>query len=119
MSGLRKKKDWEGIVESKKSYIEERRGSSNDDTAGYTHVYKLVFRTADGKKKTLRDQNNSRRFDYFREGDRLRYIGSLGYYEKYDKSQDPIIPCAGCSSERDARENYCGRCGCIMLKGDR
>ena len=114
---LRKRNDWEGVVEAKKDYMEGRHRGSSDDTVEYTHVYKLVFRTADGKKKTLKDRNNSRRYDYFREGDRLRFIGSLSYYEKYDKSQDPFIPCAGCSSERDAREDYCGRCGCVMLKG--
>lgn len=119
IASTRKKKDWEGVVESKNTYTETKRRSDDNGSEDitYTEVYKVVFRTTDGKKQTLKDYNNSSRYDYFRQGDRLRFIGSLRYYEKYDKSHDPFIPCAGCASERDVREDYCGKCGCVMLKG--
>ena len=92
----RKKKDWEGVVESKNSYTETQRSNDSDgnESIRHTNVYKIIFRTTDGKKKTLKDLNNSNRYDYFNIGDRLRFIGKLRYYEKYDKSRDPFIPCA-------------------------
>jgi hypothetical protein len=61
--------------------------------------------------------DNSTRYDYFNIGDYLHYHGSkyLNYFEKYDKSLDTIIFCASCGSLCDIRDNYCDRCGCILL----
>lgn len=114
-----KKSDWEGVVESKKNFIDEhnRTNADGDSTATYRHIYRVYFRTTDGKKKKLQDVDNSKNYDRFCEGDRVRFIGSLRYYEKHDKTADAFIPCASCGSFRDARENYCGKCGCVILKG--
>ncbi|MBR5428301.1 MAG: zinc ribbon domain-containing protein, partial [Clostridia bacterium] len=119
LSTLRKKKDWEGVVERKEQTTETRRTRDNDGSS-YTErveVYKVYFRTSDGKRKKEQAVGNSRLYDQLFEGERVRHIGALDYYEKYDKSGDPFLLCAGCGSSRDAREDYCGRCGCVMLKG--
>lgn len=119
IASLRKKGDWEGVVERKENTRENRRvkdgdGSSYNETVD---VYTVYFRTNDGRQKKEKAVNNSRLFDRLFEGERVRYIGRLGYYEKYDKSRDPFLPCAGCGSSRDAREEFCGKCGCVMLRG--
>ena len=114
------KGDWEGIVESKKNYVKEDRDNDSDgnENIRYRHIYKVYFRTNSGKKKKMKDVDNSKNYDRFIEGERVKFIGKLRYYEKYDKTADSYIPCAACGSFRDARENYCGKCGSIMLKGE-
>ena len=108
----RKKKDWEGTVEKKRTVLKHSRRRH------YT-IYEITFRTADGKKKVLKDSDpNARRFNYFQEGDRVRFIGSLNAYEKYDKSKDENVLCAGCWSHQDARNTYCCVCGARLLKGE-
>ena len=108
------KKDWEGTVEKKRTY--EKAVKRSDDHYDYETVYEITFRTDKGRKKKLKDRRKSARYDYFNEGERVRFIGRLNNYEKYDKSHDDVILCAGCNLLRDARETYCGKCGCIILK---
>ena len=110
------KKDWEGVVEKKRTYEKEVRSSGDDDQVRYETVYELTFRTDDGKKKKLKETTHHQNYDYFNEGDRLRFIGRLKAYEKYDKSKDNEIICVGCGALRDPRDTYCGRCGCVILK---
>ncbi|MBQ6018535.1 MAG: zinc-ribbon domain-containing protein [Clostridia bacterium] len=119
LSSLRKKKDWEGVVERKEHTTEtrSRRDSDGDSHLEHADVYRVYFRTSDGKRRKEQAVGNSRLFDQFFEGERVRHIGRLDYYEKYDKSRDAFLLCAGCGSSRDARDDYCGRCGCVMLKG--
>ena len=114
-------KDWEGVVTGKET--EEYTTTSRDKETGRTETkhhtrFILHFRKDDGSEEKLPATDNSGWYDYLNEGDRVRYHGkkSMNYYEKYDKSHDETIPCAGCGSERDARENFCGRCGCVILK---
>ena len=72
----------------------------------------------DGRNKTQKDYNSSRLFNYLQIGDMVRFHGTnMRYFEKYDKSRDSELPCAGCGLNVDARANYCPYCGCIMLKG--
>ena len=57
-------------------------------------------------------------FDYLEVGDQIRYHGkNMSFYEKYDKTKDEFIPCAGCGYDEDSRASYCGKCGCVLLKG--
>ncbi|MCR5346684.1 MAG: hypothetical protein K6E38_02825 [Fretibacterium sp.] len=115
------KKGWEGAVigKEKEEYTREIRDEDNDTTRTEHHTRYIVhFRKDDGKREKLTVTDSPEWYDYLNEGDRVRYHGkkSMNYYEKYDKSHDEFIPCAGCGSLRDAREKFCGRCGCIILK---
>ena len=105
IAGGRKKSDWEG------SYDADNNPTIND-------VYKTVFRLNNGKQYTHKEFNSSKVYNYLQVGDMVRFHGTnMRYFEKYDKSRDAEIPCAGCMSLVDARANYCPSCGCIMLKG--
>lgn len=110
---------WEGTVERKESYQQEY---TRKDAEGYRQtytqtVYKVHFRKLNGKRKTLTSIDHCEWYDYLHEGDRVRYHGkNMNYYEKFDKSRDRFIPCASCGAMRDPRDNYCGRCGCVILK---
>ena len=115
-----KSKDWEGRVEEKKTYTQTYTRKDDD---GYQqeqtqHICEVYFRLNNGKRKKLKKIDNSAWYDYLAEGDTVRFHGkNMKYYEKYDKSRDPFLPCASCAGSRDARENYCGKCGAVMLKG--
>ena len=110
----RKKKSWEGTVESKGYFraLGSRRG--ND-------YYYIRFTTVDGKKKKQKLRTHSDLYDYLNEGDRVRYVGEIGRqfaYEKYDKSKDANITCACCGFYQDPRSAYCSTCGALLLKGN-
>lgn len=115
------RKDWEGVVENKN--IEEYTHTIEDKETGeirteYHTRFIVNFVRNDGKHEKLSVRDSPAWYEYLNIGDRVRYHGKKGmnYYEKYDRSRDEYIPCAGCGAHRDARENYCGRCGCILLK---
>ena len=110
------KKDWEGEVINQRTYEKTVRNGGDDNNVRYETVYETTFRTDSGKKKKLKETTWHQRYEYFNMGDRVRFIGALKTYEKYDKSHDDVIICAGCSTLRDPRETYCGRCGCVILK---
>ena len=113
-------KDWEGTVESKKTYVQTytRKDDDGRTEERVQHIYEVYFRKNDGKKKKLKTIDRSAWYDYLAEGDAVRYHGKhMNYYEKYDKSRDPVLPCASCGILRDSREFYCGKCGAVMLKG--
>lgn len=115
ISGSRKVGDWEGTVVDKKQWTDTTT-DENGNTSQSSDRYKLVFRTSDGRTK--KDQSGSRTlYDYLQVGDTVRFHGTnMRYYEKYDKSRDSVIPCAGCGMNVDARSNYCPSCGCIIFK---
>lgn len=111
---MRKKKSWEGVV-VKKVY------SPGFGTDSYD-LYKVVFRTKGGKKKTVSWRTYSDLYDYLMEGDLVRYDGEIGglyAFEKYDKSHDSAIPCAACGNYQDPRGTFCALCGCRLLKGSK
>ena len=115
-----KRRDWEGVVEGKTCKVQTNtRRDSDGNTQEYTQtIMKIVIRRNDGKIKKLTEIDRSNWYEYLTEGDRVRYHGNhMNYYEKYDKSKDPFIPCASCGLARDSRENYCGKCGAVILKG--
>ncbi|MBR2207970.1 MAG: hypothetical protein IJ859_04080 [Synergistaceae bacterium] len=117
------RKDWEGVVENKETEEYTRKTKENNGNVNIEYHTRFIikFRKDDGGSEKLTELDRPSWFDYLNEGDRVRYHGNKGmnYYEKYDKSNDDIIPCAGCGAARDARENFCGRCGCIILKTSR
>ena len=117
---FRKKKDWEGVVESRDSRTQEsvRRDSDGRRYTETRTIFTTRFRDSGGKKHVLTESDRSSWYDYLAEGDRVRYHGNhMNYYEKYDKSRDSVLPCASCGLLRDPRETYCGKCGAILLKG--
>jgi hypothetical protein len=117
----RNKISWDGTVEDKKVFQRTRNkkdSGGNKYKESYTEF--IVY---------IRKQNNdifelmeedSAQYDYFNLGDYLHYHGGkyLNYIEKYDKSLDTIIFCACCRNICDIHNNYCERCGCILLKAD-
>ena len=117
----RKKRDWEGLIEAKKIVERQRKKKGSDGRAYYESYrdYILVIRMEDGGLNEVKWTNSSDQYDYFREGDVIRYHGGryLDYIEKYDKRMDPILYCVSCGDGRDSRDNFCGRCGSILLKG--
>ena len=111
-------KDWEGVLQRKRAEErrEVRRGSDGGNDVRYHTDYILTFRTKEDKKKRIKRTDDASLYNYLREGEYVRHIGRLRYIEKYDKSRDPYIPCAACGQNRDARDNFCGRCGAVLLK---
>ncbi|MCR4927836.1 MAG: zinc-ribbon domain-containing protein [Lachnospiraceae bacterium] len=114
-----KSKSWEGTVTEKER--KEYKSASRDED-GHKHVettvfYILHFKDTKGKNRKLTQRSTTGWYEYLKEGDRIRYHGKhTSYYEKYDKSADEEIPCAGCGKSCDARAAYCDRCGCILFK---
>jgi heme/copper-type cytochrome/quinol oxidase subunit 4 len=113
----RKKPEWDGIVENKFSENKKRYDKSNNRTVYYTE-YTVVYQRQDGKQIKHTSQN-SNEYDTFQIGEHVHYHG--GKYckglEKYDKSHDRVLNCIACGYGNDARNNYCERCGCPILKG--
>ncbi|MBQ7565095.1 MAG: zinc ribbon domain-containing protein [Lachnospiraceae bacterium] len=120
-TNYKKYKNWDGVVEKKeiKEYDEEKRDGSGNKYLEHSTFYRLYFRDDKGKEHTLVERDTPSRYDFFEEGERVRYHGRYtNYYEKYDKSGLDKIPCLGCGAGLDPRQNYCSRCGCIVLKGN-
>lgn len=120
--GMRKKKpDWDGVVEDKK--ISQQVKKIRDDD-GHTYKqqyteYAIYIRKNNGQIFKLAYEDYPVKYDYYRIGDYVHYHGgkNLSYYEKYDKSLDSYLFCAGCGDARDTRDNFCGKCGTKLLKG--
>lgn len=115
------KADWDGIVEDKK-VIQETRTVKDDDGNRRKETYtKFVvgIRKQDGSLYEIKKDSPATEYEYYRVGDYVHYHGKkyLNYIEKYDKSLDQIIPCVSCRTQCDSRNNFCERCGSIILKG--
>ena len=111
--------EWEGVVEKRDSYVQDYTKKNTDGSTNYRSrtVYRITFRTNEGKKKVVKEIDRPVWYDYLHEGEYVRYHGkNMTYYEKYDRSRDSAIPCASCGMMRDARETYCGRCGSVIIK---
>ena len=114
------KKDWEGTVQGREQQEKHftRHGSDGSTQDSWQMHYTTHLRTTGGKAVKIREIDRPFWYQYLKDGELIRFHGrNMRYYEKYDKSKDLTIPCASCEAMRDSRENYCGRCGCILLKG--
>lgn len=115
-------KTWDGEVVDKKiehkKRIREDYNSENNRTAYEEHytLYTVFIRREDGKIHPISVENNDIIYNYYQVGDRVRYHGFLNSFEKYDKSNDTIIPCNACGTICDINEDYCYRCKCPLLK---
>ncbi|MBP7222825.1 MAG: hypothetical protein KBA50_06200 [Sedimentibacter sp.] len=112
---------WDGIVEDKKIFQKNRRKKSPEGKKyeeSYTE-YIVYIRRQNKEIIELKEEDRAK-YDYFNIGDYVHYHGDkwLHYIEKYDKSLDTTIFCACCGNISDIRDNYCERCGCILLKAD-
>lgn len=115
------KPDWDGVVEDKKIFHKTRRKKDSQGKAyneSYTEYIVYIHKQNNHIFELM--EEDSAQYDYFNIGDYLHYHGGkyLNYIEKYDKSLDTIIFCASCRNISDIRNNYCERCGCILLKAD-
>ena len=112
---------WDGIVEDKKIFqkIRSRKDSVGKNYKESYTEYIVYIRRENGVIFELSNEDSAQ-YDYFRKGDYVHYHGDkiLNYIEKYDKSFDTTVFCACCGDISDIRDNYCERCGCILLKAD-
>lgn len=112
---------WDGIVEDKRTFQKIRRRKDNGGKK-YKESYAeyIVYIRKENNEIFELSNEDSTKYDYFRKGDYVHYHGdkSLNYIEKYDKSLDTTVFCACCGDISDIRDNYCERCGCILLKAD-
>lgn len=112
---------WDGIVEDKKIF-QKTRHKKDREGKKYEESYTeyIVYVRRENNDIFELKKEDSAQYDYFRKGDYVHYHGDkyLHYIEKYDKSFDTTVFCACCGDIRDIRDNYCERCGCILLKVD-
>lgn len=114
-------KPWDGVVvkKYKQEYVKQTNDKYDNHIETQTHVdYHLVFRTAAGEQKEIVEHDNQRRYyDYFREGDYVRYHPQLNnFYEKYDKSHDKYLICPVCGKESKVKYDRCKYCHNILVK---
>lgn len=114
------KADWDGVVENKQIFQRTRTVKDEDGYKRKEHYTEFIIfiRRQDGSIYELKESQPTK-YEYYKMGDYVHYYGSkyLNYIEKYDKSFDEIIFCVSCSNPNDARNNFCERCGSIILKG--
>lgn len=116
----RKKPDWDGRVEDKRVEQRTRRVKVGDGYRKENYIeYIIIFRLTDGSIKEMSYKENRTKFDYYRIGEYVHFHGKkhLSVIEKYDKSQDEFLFCVKCHDINDARNTFCPRCGCPLLKG--
>ena len=114
--------DWEGVATGKlaEEYaMPMHAGPKRPVRSSRRTMHIIHFLKDDGSEETLSYSDAPAWYASINEGDRVRFHGQNGtnYCEKYDKSKDAAILCAGCRTLRDARENFYARCGCVILKG--
>ncbi len=111
-------KTWDGQVVDKTIEHKRRRkeyGENHYHWESYV-VYTVHIAGNDGKRHNISVENSDKWYNYYNVGDRIRYHGKLGTYEKYDKTYDNIIFCNACSTENDISSDICRRCKCPLLK---
>lgn len=115
------KASWDGVVEDKK-ILQKTRRRKDREGRNYKESYTeyIVYIRKNNKEIFELTREDSVKYDYFNPGDHVHYHGEgeLNYIEKYDKSLDTIIFCASCGDVMDIRDNYCQRCGAILLKAE-
>lgn len=103
---------WEGAVADKTAVEHFDKKTPNKARTDYT----IVFKGISGGKKKLRFKNDSKAYDYYNIGDKVRYYPVFGTYEKRDKSHDSIIFCNVCSCENPIDSRKCKRCKSPLFK---
>ena len=108
-------KPWEGVIVYKD--VEQRRRRRNKYSYEYYDVYVIKITTDSGSSKTIEEYNYSDYYySHFNVGDRIKYHPSIGYYEKYDKTNDYELLCPFCSTVTSIERNQCKKCGTPLIK---
>jgi hypothetical protein len=109
---------WDGTVCDKT--VEKKKRHRKPEDADYHMqeylLYKVVVQSDHRKKYEITAENDDTLYHYYQVGDKVRYHGKLGTYEKYDKSKDTIIFCNACASMNEMADERCHRCNCPLLK---
>ena len=117
-----KSKTWDGVVTDKK--VEEKRRKKYSSGSGLFKrkyyeeyvLYAVHIKGENGHEQTLRSEDDSTVYDYYKIGDKVRHHKGLNTFEKYDKTGDEIIFCNACASLNDIHDEVCHRCGAPLLK---
>lgn len=109
---------WDGTVCEKTVEKKTRLRKTDDpDTRRQEYLlYKVVVKSDQGRRFEITAENDDTLYHYYEVGDKVRYHGKLGTYEKYDKSKDAIIFCNACASLNEMADERCLRCNCPLLK---
>lgn len=116
--GRKRSKTWDGTVEDKKIKKKTKRHDYGDDNVQYEDYleYSVMIRSDQGKRHTIKSNDNDTLYNYYKIGDRVRHHAGLNSLEKYDKTGDKFIPCNACGTLCDISEESCFRCKCPLLK---
>ena len=112
--------DFEGELVKKRVRRKSRNQGFDIWETYYLHT--LFFRGDDGKRHRYSEEYAKKTppanfwSGYLNIGDRARYHTKQDYFEKYDKSRDKAIPCAGCRSFFDITLDNCPHCGAPAIK---
>ena len=108
-------KPWEGVIVYKD--VEQRRRKRNKYSYEYYDVYVLKISTDSGSSRTIEEYSQSDYYySHFNVGDRIKYHPSIGYYEKYDKTNDYELLCPFCSTVTSIEKSQCKKCGTPLIK---
>jgi len=112
---------FEGELVKKQVRRKTRKDLASDTLETY-YVHSLIFSGADGKTHKhsanypVKEPPENSWAWYLQIGDKVRYHANQDYFEKYDKSQDRIIPCAECHRFFDVALDNCPNCGTVSIK---
>ncbi len=109
---------WDGTVCDKRVEKKKRHRKPEDPDYHMQEylIYKVVIQSDHRKKYEICAENDETLYNYYQIGDKVRYHGKLGTYEKYDKSKDTIVFCNACASMNEITDERCHRCNCPLLK---
>lgn len=111
-------KTWDGMVSDKKVEKKKRRRHTTDQDHYMQEymLYTVTVTSEGGKRHEITAENDDTLYHYYQVGDKVRFHGRLGTYEKFDKSRDTIIFCNACASLNEMTSDRCFRCNCPLLK---
>lgn len=78
--------------------------------------YVVTISDGKGHIHEVKTENDKTLYDYYSEGEKVRFHGRLHSFEKYDKSKDEIIFCNACAFMHEISDDFCRNCGCPLLK---
>ena len=102
-----------------------RKKSSGDPQTGMIETYylhSLIFRDTKGKTQkysercATKEPTENAWSRYLQIGDKVRYHAQQDFFEKYDKSNDALLPCVECRTLFDIALNNCPQCNTTAIK---
>ena len=102
---VRPTQTWDGVVKGKKiRRVKGRLEYVVMISDGNDHIHEII------------SENDPTLYEYYHEGEKVRFHGRFKSFEKYDKSGDEIIFCNACAFMNEISEDFCRNCGCPLLK---